>query len=210
MKTKRIIFVMMTATAFVAVSCSQGEKKPSEQSNSEPENTAVISGVKVDPAKSRVIWAGTMLGIYTHEGTVNFSQANLIMAEGKITGGNFTIDLNTIVPTDGNYNPEQGATPEKLTGHLKSADFFDAENYPTASFNITSVDGNSLKGMMTIKGITHEEKVENISMNRDGDKVSITGDMTIDRKKYEVKWDSPVKERVLSNDIKLKIELIGS
>ena len=201
---------MMTATAFVAVSCSQGEKKPSEQSNSEPENTAVISGVKVDPAKSRVIWAGTMLGIYTHEGTVNFSQANLIMAEGKITGGNFTIDLNTIVPTDGNYNPEQGATPEKLTGHLKSADFFDAENYPTASFNITSVDGNSLKGMMTIKGITHEEKVENISMNRDGDKVSITGDMTIDRKKYEVKWDSPVKERVLSNDIKLKIELIGS
>jgi len=44
---------------------------------------------------------------------------------------------------------------------------------------------------------------------KEGDMVKITGDLTFDRKKYDVSWDSPVKERVLSKDIKLKIELIG-
>lgn len=200
----------MAATAFAAVSCSQGGQKQAEQTAAEPEKSTEISSVKVDPTQSKVMWAGTMLGIYTHEGTVDFTQAELNMADGNITGGSFTIDLNTMVATDENYNPEQGSTPEKLVGHLKSADFFDVENYPTATFSIASVEGNTLRGMMTIRGITHEETVENISMNKENGMVKISGDMTIDRKKYDVSWDSPVKERVLSNDIELKINLIGS
>jgi polyisoprenoid-binding protein YceI len=115
-----------------------------------------------------------------------------------------------MVPTDENYNPEQGNTPEKLVGHLKSPDFFDTENYPTAKFEITKVEGNTAMGMLTVRGITNEEKVENIAMKKEGDKVLISGDLVFDRKKYEVSWDSPVADRVLSSDIELKIELIGS
>ena len=82
--------------------------------------------------------------------------------------------------------------------------------YPEATFQISSVDGSTATGQMTIRGITHEEKVENIVISREGDVVRITGDMTFDRKKYDVAWDYPVKEMVLSDDVKLKIELIGS
>jgi len=39
--------------------------------------------------------------------------------------------------------------------HLKSADFFDAENYPKMSFN-GILEGNLLKGELTIKDITKE------------------------------------------------------
>lgn len=39
--------------------------------------------------------------------------------------------------------------------HLKSADFFDAENYPKMSFN-GILEGNLLKGELTIKDITRE------------------------------------------------------
>ena len=39
--------------------------------------------------------------------------------------------------------------------HLKSADFFDAENYPKMSFN-SMLEGNLLKGELTIKDITKE------------------------------------------------------
>ena len=132
------------------------------------------------------------------------------MADDRITGGSFTADMNSMVATDENYNPEQGSTPEKLVGHLKSTDFFDVENYPEATFVITGAGDNSVTGMMTIRGITHEETVENVMMSKEGDKVKITGDMTIDRKKYNVSWDSPVAERVLSNDLVLKIELLGT
>ena len=38
--------------------------------------------------------------------------------------------------------------------HLKSADFFDVENNPTMSFTSTEVTTDSLKGDLTIKGVT--------------------------------------------------------
>jgi polyisoprenoid-binding protein YceI len=132
------------------------------------------------------------------------------MKDGKITGGSFTADMTSMTPTDKNYSPEEGSTPEKLVGHLSSADFFDIENYPSAKFEIKSVEGNSATGMLTIRGITNEEKVENIIFSNDGTTVKIMGDLIFDRKKYDVSWDSPVKDRILSNDIELKIELIGS
>jgi polyisoprenoid-binding protein YceI len=38
--------------------------------------------------------------------------------------------------------------------HLKSADFFDVENNPTMSFTSAEVTADSLKGDLTIKGVT--------------------------------------------------------
>jgi polyisoprenoid-binding protein YceI len=132
------------------------------------------------------------------------------MKDGQITGGSFIADMSTMVPTDKNYNPEEGSTPEKLVGHLSSDDFFAVEQFPTAKFEIKNVVENTATGMLTVRGITNEEKVENITMAQEGDKVRITGDLVFDRKKYDISWDSPMKDRVLSNDIELKIELIGS
>ena len=39
-------------------------------------------------------------------------------------------------------------------GHLRSADFFDVENFPEMTFRSTSFDGDPLAGDLTIKGIT--------------------------------------------------------
>jgi polyisoprenoid-binding protein YceI len=155
------------------------------------------------------MWAGTMLGVYTHEGTLDLTSASLSVEDGMITGGNFTADMKSMVATDENYNPEEGSTKEKLIGHLSSADFFDVENFPTASFVITSVEGDMLMGNMTIRGITHEEEVKDISVKKDGDMVKLIGHMNIDRKKYDVSWDSPMQEMVLSDDMELKIVLAG-
>ena len=54
--------------------------------------------------------------------------------------------------------PASTLRDEKRDGHLKSADFFDVENYPVATFRSTRVeaDGDDLKvtGDLTIKGVT--------------------------------------------------------
>lgn len=42
-------------------------------------------------------------------------------------------------------------------GHLRSGDFFDSENYPDVTFEITSVDEKSVTGNLTIKDVTEEE-----------------------------------------------------
>jgi len=209
MKTNNVIFGMIAATGLFLASCSQGGQKETMEAVDDKAETK-ISNVNIKAADSKVLWKGEMLGVYAHEGTLALTEANIYMKDGKINGGSFTADMTTMTPTDKNYNPEEGSTPEKLVGHLSSPDFFDVENYPIAKFEIKSVEGNSATGMLTIRGITNEEKVENITLSNDGNNVKIMGDLVFNRKKYDVNWDSPVKDRILSKDIELKIELIGS
>ena len=212
MKTPKLLLIAAVAMGFAVASCSQGggKQESAEAQTNTDEKSVEVADVTIDPAKSKVVWAGESFGVYTHTGTVKLADASIDVQEGRIAGGNFTVDLTVISTTDDNYDAEKGNTPEKLVGHLQSADFFDVANYPEATFQITSVEGSTASGQMTIRGITNEEKVENIVISKEGDIVKITGDMTFDRKKYDVAWDYPIKEMVLSDDVKLKIELIGS
>lgn len=45
-------------------------------------------------------------------------------------------------------------------GHLKSADFFNAEEFENITFKSNTFDGNTLKGELTIKGITKEVELD--------------------------------------------------
>ena len=209
MKTRNLFFVAILALGVITVSCNMGENKQTTKAEEKSSSSMSIPDVTIDPSASLVAWEGTMLGVYSHSGTLNMTEASLSISDGKITGGSFTVDMNSMIATDENYNPEEGSTPEKLIGHLKSADFFDVENFPSASFSISGSEGNTVTGMLTIRGKTNEETVENVMVSKEGDMVKITGDMTVDRKKYDVSWDSPVQDRVLSNDMELNIVLMG-
>ncbi|MBK8659129.1 MAG: YceI family protein [Bacteroidetes bacterium] len=53
---------------------------------------------------------------------------------------------------------------KSLLGHLSSPDFFDIANNPTASFVISSVEGNTAKGTLTIRGKANEETLTNVTL----------------------------------------------
>ena len=52
---------------------------------------------------------------------------------------------------------------ENLTGHLQSPDFFDAEQYPELRFAATSIDRDgdrvSIRGDLTLRGVTHPVEI---------------------------------------------------
>lgn len=209
MKKSRLIFSVAIVGGIFLASCSNSGTKQTNETAAETTTSTTIDNVKIEPAKSRVLWKGEMLGIYSHSGTVDLTKSEIRFDDGKISGGNFTVDLTSMVPTDENYNPEEGSTKEKLVGHLSSDDFFDVENFPTAKFEITRVEGNTAFGNLTVRGNTHEEKVENISIEEMNNAVTISGDLVFDRKKYDVSWDSPLQDRVLSSDIEVTVKLVG-
>jgi len=70
-------------------------------------------------------------------------------AEGELNNLNISV---TIDPTSINTNDEN------RDGHLKGADFFDVENFPSIDFvaNNVNVNNGVITGEMTIKGITKE------------------------------------------------------
>lgn len=208
MKKINLVLTLAVGGVFLLSSCGGGHSHEGEETT-ETSTEAVVEAtpVNVDLAGSTVKWTGEMLGIKAHFGNINLTEASLTLEGDKVAGGSFVADLSTITPLDDNYTEpgsKQG-TKEMLIGHLSSPDFFDVANHPTASFEITSVseDGTSAVGKLTVRGITNEETVKNIKV-ADG---TVSGTLTFDRKKYDVAWDSPMKDAVLSNDIPLEITL---
>jgi polyisoprenoid-binding protein YceI len=103
----------------------------------------------VDPAHSRVEFAVKHMGIATVRGNFGSFEGKLVIgADGAVASGRVDVDS---INTD---EPQRDA-------HLKSPDFFDAENNPQITFDstsITAVDEETFKitGELTMHGITRE------------------------------------------------------
>jgi polyisoprenoid-binding protein YceI len=205
-ETMKMKFLSMASIALLAgVTLSSCGGNTTEASTEESAVEAEVKSSNVSLENSSVTWKGTMLGVYAHEGTVQLTQGTIETKGNEISGGSFTVDLSSIHPTDENYDAKQDRTPENLVGHLQSPEFFDVANHPNATFQITGSNGGVVTGNLTVRGITNEETVQNVVYNEVSN--SWSGTMTFDRKKYDVAWDSQMKEMVLSNDIELNINL---
>lgn len=164
----------------------------------------------LDLSRSKVIWSGKALGFHNHKGTVYFTKASLKISHGKISGGIFVIDLNSITPTDRKLQPDERSGKEKLKRHLLSEEFFDAENYPIASFILDTISVNDASGILTVHGNSSRENVENIAVSKSGETIEIKGDMIFNRRKYGVAWNSKFKDRILSENILVEVILVGN
>lgn len=208
----RLLF-LGTATAMMALaSCGSPETPATAETSATTATQTEAATYAIDTTASAVDWNGTMLGVKTHTGTLHFTEGKLETKGEALTGGSFTVDMRSYTFTDTNYAKPGSAqgTKEKLMGHLMSPDFFAVDSFPTAHFTISSVQGNTATGEMTIRGHTQQETVKNIQLSGDGQSLTATGDLTFNRQKYGVSWKSPMKDMVLSNDIVLHIELKGS
>jgi polyisoprenoid-binding protein YceI len=213
---------LIFASIFLFAACggntedAAGTDEAAEQTENTADAGEKPSGTyTLSPEESKLIWAGSMLkvggvSLYGHEGTINVQKGMIDVKEGEITGGTIVVDMQTITPTDDQYNPEEGSTKEKLVGHLSSDDFFAVEEYPTATFEITGMQDNKIMGNMTIRGETHEEIIEDVKTSMEGGKMKAKGTMVIDRQKYNVAFKMPAEDKILSDDIELKFEIMAS
>lgn len=148
--------------------------------------TEPIEGEKkvVKTEQSKVTWkAYKVTG--SHAGTIKLKEGFLIFDGNKLTGGEFVVDMTTLVTTD-----DLGDMKPKLEGHLKSDDFFGVEAHPTSKLvftKATSFNKNSYTviGDLTIKGIT---KPITFVVSVFGSKATAT--LKVDRAKYNVKYNS--------------------
>lgn len=103
-------------------------------------------------------------------------------------------------------------------GHLKTGDFFKAEEFPTATFKSTSISGTpddfTVIGDLTLRGVTKPItlKGEFGGVNTDGyGNVHAGAEVktTIDRTEFGVSWNSPLEAggMLLANDVTLSFDL---
>ncbi|MDR9398921.1 YceI family protein [Salibacter sp.] len=183
----------------------KAEKK--EKTEMKDEKSAKEMTMMVDTSQSKAMWAGTLVGVYTHTGNVMLEKGMLTAKGDKITGGEFVIDMNSMVATDDNYNPEEDKTPEKLIGHLQADDFFAVKNHPTASFKIKSYDeaSNTITGDLTVRGKTQEEKITDVKFN--AEEGTAKGKLVFDRHEYDVAYTMSMKDMTINDEIEVMVDL---
>jgi polyisoprenoid-binding protein YceI len=148
-------------------------------------NVLFAQKVEVNTLISKLEWHGKKLGSI-HVGNIQLKSGNFEIENDQLVAGNFVADMTTITNTDlqnGEYN-------QKLTGHLKSDDFFGVEQFPTANFKLTQSskfnDGKAtVTGDITIKG-----KTESITFELERAGKEYTANLEIDRSKFDVRYGS--------------------
>lgn len=161
-------------------------------------NDEDIKRYRIDPDKSTINWKGTKPSGH-HTGTVDLSEGYIILTDGKLTDGKFIIDFNSIV----NEDVESPEWNKKLVDHLKSADFFHVEKYPSGSFEISAVDdlGNSrywITGFLTMKNVSKKISFEASLIHREGTIQARSEEIILDR----VQWNIEAMSKTIFSDIK--------
>lgn len=103
---------------------------------------------------------------------LEFSVRHLGLSTVKGVFGNFTghLDLDETDPTRSSGKVEVdvaslGTRDEKRDAHLRSADFFDVENHPTATYHTTRIEQTGegryhVTGDLTIRGTTRPFEID--------------------------------------------------
>jgi polyisoprenoid-binding protein YceI len=167
-------------------------------------------------AASFIEWTGSSATGSSHSGTIRLLNGSFHIIRGNLKRGVFEIDMNSIA-----VNDLQGADKSDLENHLKDADFFDVAKHPTGQFEIAGFtlpeEGNTgithnLKGKLTLKGITKVVMVP-VKLAVEGNNINVTSpEFTINRTDWGIKYNSgmigTVKDKIISDEIKLKINVV--
>lgn len=185
----RKIFMSVVVLAVIATAC-KGEKKEAVETKEAKKVAVNVSELNnVDTAASVLTWKGTK-PTGAHDGVVSLKSGGMLIENGTLTQGEFVIDMTTIVNND--MAGSEGAG--KLEGHLKSADFFDVENFPTSKFVITSVTETEGKlavtGNLTIKDVTKSITIPATIATEGGVTTFTSEKFMVNRADFNVKYGS--------------------
>jgi polyisoprenoid-binding protein YceI len=165
-----------------------------------------------DPSATKISWYGDKIIGSAHTGTIGLMDGWLSTDGNVITGGEFRVDMKSIVNTD----IKDEKMRERLIGHLKSDDFFGVERYPVAKLVVTGSsefsDGKAtVRGNLTVKEATHPVEFTAL-WSKSGEVSTYTATIVFDRSKYDVrfgsgKFFSNLGDNAINDEIKLEVQL---
>ena len=171
-----------------------------------------VTELAVDTMASTVYWKGTkMRGLRKHEGTIRLKSGNFELADKKVIGGEFIIDMNSIKVTD--IPARYSVSITNLRNHLKSDDFFAVERFPEATFKLSEVqlqadNSYDITGTLTIRGITHSIQFTASIDYLSNDKIQVKADIALDRQRWDVAFKG-IRDMVVGDTMYLKLDVIS-
>jgi polyisoprenoid-binding protein YceI len=185
-----IVLILIILVAFASTQSKKNKEDSMEKDTSMMEESSEIENgsYTIIPEESTVEWTGrkTILKDWIDRGTINIQSGNLEVEGGEIRDGEIVIDMNSIEA----QSTGRGSGESMLSNHLRSADFFDVQNFPTSTLKITSGDKDEIDGTLEIKGIQNPISFPIKITVTEGGKYRASGTASVDRTLYDVRFGS--------------------
>lgn len=211
-----IAFLAVMALGFAA--CDRAPKGDNA-TISEEKTAAEATGQTfvVDTAASYVRFTGHGIG-KNHPGKFKLTSGSVSIANNQVTGGSFVINIHSL-----DLEQEGEMFNKKLRPHLMSGDFFDADKFRTAKFEITKVEPYKLKdaGKSLVEGanynvsgnLTLKNDTKNITFPAriDLDENTLKGkaNFDIDRRMWQMNYgnDKTLGDKFISETVNIELDL---
>lgn len=162
----------------------------------------------VDKSHSHIGFAVDHMVITTVYGKFNEYEIDLTLDLANAANSSVTARIH--VPSIDTNEP-------KRDNHLRSGDFFDAENHPEVVFTSKTVEktdtGFVAHGDLTLRGVTKQVALPfavkgPITDSRGNNRVGIEAKLTINRQEFGVKWNRVLDSGglVAGNDVDIEIQ----
>jgi polyisoprenoid-binding protein YceI len=214
-----LLFISLLATTTLFTYCGENAPKGDNATIQEKQQTSEAQGTQfiVDTTDSRIRFVGHGVG-KNHAGKFKMAEGKVAVANNQITGGNFVINIKSM-----DLEEKGGMFDKKLHPHLLSGDFFDAEKFGTATFEITGVQpytksntdtsivagaNFTVSGNLTLKGET-----KNISfpakIDLDGNTLKAKANFNIDRRQWQMNYgnDKTLGDKFISETVNIELDL---
>ena len=171
----------------------------------------------IDVNKSKVEWIGTKV-TGQHNGTLDLVSGSVDFSGSQIKAARFVFDMQSIKVLDIKDQKRNSS----LVNHLKDDDFFSADRYPTAVFELRSAkpikaaspaeENYLITGDLTIKGITHAITFKS-RVDLSGSKAQARGTILVDRTKYGITYKSgsifeSIGDRAIHDEFSIAFEVV--
>jgi polyisoprenoid-binding protein YceI len=175
--------------------------------------TPVAAGTttwNIDASHSHVEFSVRHLMISTVKGRFGEVSGKVVTDEGDPSRGQVEVTINAA---------SIDTREAQRDAHLRSADFFDAENFPTLTFKSTRIakasgDDLTVTGDLTIRGTTREVVLDVTSEGRvtdpwGGERAGFTAKGKIKRSDFGLTWNMALETGgvVVGDEIKISIDV---
>jgi polyisoprenoid-binding protein YceI len=194
--------LMLTAAACMMTGCSDPADKVQKAATSDAKKTdaTAVKAAKEYSirAASKIEFVGSKVTRSHNGGFTNFA-GKIRVANGKISGSP-EVKIST---------KSLWADDRRLTGHLKSKDFFDVATYPVATFTVTGVEAEGAQqkvtGNLDLHGVAKSISFPADIKVTDG-RVAVKAEFAINRRDFNINYPGMPNDLIRDNVV-IKLDL---
>lgn len=200
-----VLFVALTSAALGCEDPAKGkvraEVAEAAKSAEAPAN-ATAEKLALTSSNTKLSWVGSKV-TGKHEGSFKTLSGSVELTDGKAEAAKVSVEID-MASVDSDH--------PKLTGHLKSGDFFDVGTHPKSKFVSTKIaaggkDGatHTITGNLTLRGQTKSVSFP-AKVQLDKSKLHVGAEFVINRKDFGIAYPGKPDD-LIRDDVVLKLEI---